>query len=126
MSTREQDAATLASLADDLEMLARIRIGIVRERIDETLATSRRLLLRSLAFGSAVIVAVVLLVRGVAGGVSVLVPGREWLAELLTGAVVLGALFLTHRVRRLLSRRRRLRALRRELQPRPRDGGRPS
>lgn len=124
MSTREHDAALLAALADELETLARIRIGVVRERMHETLELSRGLLLQSLAVACATVVAVVFLVRGIAGGVSQWLPGREWIGELGTGVVLLGALIVAHRVRVWASRRRRLRTLQRDLAPRsPRGSG---
>jgi len=115
MSTRASDAALLAALADDLELLARIRIRIVREQIRETLGVFRRYLLQSLVIGALAIAAVVFLVRGFVGGVSQLVPGWEWAAELATGVLILGGGFAVHALRRRTSRHRRLRELRREL-----------
>ena len=115
----EETLETLTRLAEDLRILARVRLEVLREHVLEVGARGRRALWMTVIGIAATVTAIVLLVRGASEGVARLFAAEHaWMADVATGAVVLAGVLVVHLAREALRRRRRVRSLKRELEPR--------
>lgn len=116
---RDETLDRIADMATDLKDLARVRMELVAEQVRDATVHGRRAMWLALVAAAATATAVVFVVRGLAAGIaSRLDPTQAWLADLATGALVLGAVVGAHFVRLAAGRRRRVRRLERTLEPR--------
>jgi len=114
----EESVAIVTRMGETLRGLARVRAEVLREQVLAAAERGAREIWMAIAGAAATVTAIVLLVRGASDGVAGLfAPDHAWAADLAVGAAVLVSLLSAHLAREALRRRRRLRRLKREMEP---------